>query len=311
MSRLFYIIILLNITIPVFSQQTPLFTQYRESYSIINPAAVSSDYLLREQNLDFGISLRSQWNNLNNHPVTQTVKGNFIYTQSGVSLMTGGYLINDRTGPTSFSGLYGKIGGILSDDPYWGGISMGLTLGVQQFRVDASQFITRQEGDLLASQDQSKIAPDVGFGFYYYKRFEKGWFSDDIVYAGVSVPQVLGLKIAFQEADQEFDIRRTQHINLVAGYYKMLDNDKFIEPSIWLRYVANAPISLDINFRYHVNKSIFFGFGGSLARTFHFETGFVIGEQLRIGYGFDFPFNTIGPIGRSTHEVNLSFALER
>ncbi len=311
MSKLFYIIIFLYISLPVFAQQTPLFTQYRENYSIINPAMLSSDYLLREQNLDFGVSLRTQWTNLDNHPVTQTVKGNFLFENRGVSILSGGYLINDKTGPTSFSGVYGKIGGLLSDDPYWGGISMGLTIGVQQLRVDASEFVTRQEGDILATQDQTKIAPDVGFGFYYYKRFDKGWFSDDLVYAGISVPQVLGVNISFQEGDQDFNIRRQQHVNLIAGYYKMLDNNKFIEPSVWLRYVANAPLSLDVNFRYHVNQSIFFGMGGSIGRTFHFETGFVIGQQLRIGYGFDFPFNTIGPVGRSTHEINLSFALER
>jgi len=311
MSRLLHIIAFFCITIPAFAQQTPLFTQYRENYSIINPAMLGSDYLLNEQNLDFGISLRSQWNNLDNHPVTQTVRGNFIYERSGISILSGGYLINDKTGPTSHTGLYGKIGGVLSDDPYWGGIAMGVSIGIQQFRIDASKLILRQEGDIIALQDQSKIAPDVGFGFYFYKRFDKGWFNEDLVYAGISIPQVLGLNVAYTENNSNFDIRRQQHINLVAGYYKMLDNNRFIEPSVWIRYVANAPISVDVNFRYQVNKSVFFGFGGSIARTLHFETGFVIGNQLRLGYGFDYPFNTIGPVGRSTHEINLSFALER
>ena len=154
--------------------------------------------------------------------------------------------------------VYGKIGGVLSDDPYWGGIAMGLSIGVQQFRIDASELVFRQEGDFLGQQDQTKIAPDVGFGFYYYKRFEKGWFADDIAYAGVSVPQVLGLNVAFTEGDSDFNIRRQQHVNFIVGYYLFRDVDRFIAPSIWLRYVANAPVSLDINFRYHVNRSIYF-----------------------------------------------------
>ncbi len=311
MSKLLHFFILLCISSPLFAQQTPLFTQYRENFSIINPAALSANYLLSEQNLDFGASLRTQWTNLDDSPRTQTIKGNYIFENRGVSISSGGFLINDQTGPTSFTGLYGKIGGVLSDDPYWGGIAMGISIGVQQFRIDASELVLREQGDFLGQQDQSKIAPDVGFGFYYYKRFEKGWFRDDLVYAGLSVPQILGLNIAFDEEGSNFDIRRTQHINLVAGYYKILENGKFIEPSVWLRYVADAPVSVDFNFRYQVNNSIYFGLGGSLARTLHFETGFVIGQQLRIGYGFDFPFNTVGPIGRSTHEINLNFALER
>lgn len=311
MSRLFHVLIFISICCPLFAQQTPLFTQYRENYSIINPAALSYSYLIAEQNLDFGVSLRTQWTNLDDNPRTQTAAGNFLFVNRGVSISSGGFIIRDRTGPTSFSGAYGKIGGVLSDDPYWGGIAVGISIGVQQFRIDASELILRQEGDFLGQQDQSKIAPDVGFGFYYYKRFEQGWVKDDLVYAGLSVPQVLGLNIAFDEGGSDFNIRRQQHINLIAGYYKFLSDDKFIEPSVWLRYVAGAPISLDVNFRYHVNSSIYFGFGGSIARTFHFETGFVIGQQFRIGYGFDFPFNTIGPVGRSTHEINLNFALER
>ncbi len=311
MSRLLHLIVFICAFGPLFAQQTPLFTQYRNNYTVINPAMLSPHYLLEEQNLDFGVSLRTQWTNLDDNPRTQVAQGNFFYANRGVSILSGGYILRDRVGPTSTTGVYGKIGGVLSDDPYWGGISMGISIGVQQFRIDASQLVLRQEGDILGQQDQSAIAPDVGFGFSYYKRFEKGIFADDIAYAGISVPQVLGLNIGFTEGDSDFNIRRQQHVNLIAGYYLFLDDNRFIEPSVWLRYVAGAPVSLDINFRYHVNPSIYFGFGGSLAQTFHFETGFVIGQQLRIGYGFDFPFNTIGPVGRSTHEINLNFALER
>ena len=311
MGRLLHLIVLICAFSTLYAQQTPIFTQYRSNYTIINPAMLSPNYLLQEQNLDFGVSVRAQWTNLDDNPRTQLAQGTFFYENSGVSILSGGFIIRDRVGPTSTTGVYGKIGGLLSDDPYWGGIGVGISVGIQQFKIDASDLVLRQEGDILGQQDQSTITPDVGFGFYYYKRFEKGWIEDDLVYAGISIPQVLGLNVAFAEGDSDFDINRTQHFNLIAGYYKFLDNGRFIEPSIWLRYVANAPVNVDFNFRYHVNQSIYFGFGGSSARTFHFETGFVIGQQLRIGYGFDFPFNTIGPIGRSTHEINLNFALER
>ena len=47
-------------------------------------------------------------------------------------MVVGGYLINDQTGPTGFTGAYGRFAGIISDDPYFGGLSFGISLGVVQ-----------------------------------------------------------------------------------------------------------------------------------------------------------------------------------
>ena len=43
------------------AQQLPLFSQYRESQSILNPAAVSIDFIRNRNNLSLGASYRNQW----------------------------------------------------------------------------------------------------------------------------------------------------------------------------------------------------------------------------------------------------------
>ncbi|MEK7257085.1 MAG: type IX secretion system membrane protein PorP/SprF, partial [Bacteroidota bacterium] len=144
----------------IFAQQLSLFTQYRENQSIINPAAVNGSYLTHQQNLSFGASYRAQWAGLENAPTTATLRGEYLYTGGGsVSLIAGGYLVNDQTGPTGFTGIYGRIGGLLSSDPEYAGISIGLSAGAVQYRVNTSEIRLRDEGDILSGADIDGALP--------------------------------------------------------------------------------------------------------------------------------------------------------
>ena len=296
-------------------QQLSLFTQYRENAGIINPAALEADFFGFGQNLTFGASYRAQWVGLSNAPTTQTLRGSyFARDMSGVSLLFGGHLINDQTGPTGFTGLYGRIGGVITDDAEYGGLSIGLSVGVVQYRVKASEITLRDPNDILGNDNKTQIFPDVGVGIYYYNSL--GRFGTDYFYAGVSIPQVIGLDLTFQDADGEFSTKRVQHFYGMLGMYKFFGDDSFIEPSVWVKYVQNAPISIDANIRYQTASSIWIGAGGSSSKAVHLEAGFLLNgndayNNLRIGYGFDYSFNTFGPTAGTTHEVNLTLSIDR
>ncbi|MEY3367026.1 MAG: hypothetical protein RI973_181 [Bacteroidota bacterium] len=306
-----------GISFPLFSQQLPLFTQYRENQTLINPAAISRSYLTNEQNLSFGASYRRQWNGIEGAPQTAVLRGDFLYTDANpVTLITGGYLINDQTGPTGFSGVYGRVGGLITGDPYYGGIAAGLSLGAVQYRVNASQIRLRDQNDLVAN-DQSKIYPDVGLGVFAYKRMEGGFLKGDYLYGGISIPQVIGLDLNFKDASGEFSTQRIQHYYAMIGLYKFFRDDAFLEPSIWLKYLPNVPLNVDFNLRYQMAGNFWIGAGGSSSRAAHLETGVRIGENLgmdndlQIGYGFDYHFSPYGPYTGGSHEINVTWSLER
>lgn len=300
------------------AQQLSLFTQYRENATIINPAAVESDFLAFGQNLSFGASYRAQWVGLENAPRTQTFRGSFISKDmTGVSIMAGGHIINDQTGPTGFTGIYARVAGVVTGDPEFNGLSIGLSAGLVQYRIDATKVRLREEGDVIGTQDQSQLFPDVGIGIYYYQLIESGGFDGDYFYTGLSVPQAFGLDLAFQDENGEFLIKRVQHIYGTIGLYKFFNDDSFIEPSVWIKYVQNAPISADINLRYQLPTNIWIGAGVSLSGNFHLDTGFLLGENIgngntiKLGYGFDYSFSSFGPSAGSTHEINLTFSFDR
>ena len=317
MKRTLLLVIYLAVTHFVSAQQLPLFTQYRENTGIINPAAVHHDFLLYDHNLAFGASYRVQWSEFENAPRTQTIRGDFIYDDRGsFNFLAGGYLINDQTGPTGFTGLYGRFGGIISNDPEFGGISIGLSAGLVQYRVNTSEVRLRELGDVLSGDDQMQLFPDVGFGVYAYQYIYDGFLEDSQVYGGISVPQVFGLNLKFENENGEFYTDRIQHFYGLLGMYKYFNDDSFLEPSVWFKYAPNVPVNIDFNLRYQMSTKFWLGTGLSTAGTAHVEAGFLLGENIgldnnfRIGYGLDYSFSSFGPAVGSTHEINVSYTFD-
>lgn len=297
------------------AQQLTLFTQYRENLTILNPAAVETDFLAFNNNISFGASYRSQWVGLQGNPETQTIRGSFLADgMRGVALQAGGYLINDKTGPTGFTGAYGRISGIVTDDPTYGGFSIGLSAGVVQYRVKSSEIILRDANDVLGTVDQNQLFPDIGLGVFFYRAVGNGYGPGNYFYTGLSVPQVFGLDFTFQNDQGSFYSKRVQHIYGQLGFYKFFSNDSFLEPSLWVKYAPNAPTNVDLNLRYQLPGALWVGAGGASSGSVHLETGFTLGNNLgldntlKLGYGFDYSFSSFGPTAGSTHEINLSFS---
>lgn len=318
MTNLRWLLPLLFLTGFLHGQQLSLFTQYRENATLINPAAMESDFLATGRNLTFGANYRVQWAGLSGAPRTQTVRLSYLNKEwSGATLMAGGHLINDQTGPTGFTGVYGRLGAVISGDPEYSGLAVALTGGLVQYRIDASKITLHDPNDVIGSQDQSQLFPDVGLGLYYYQTINGGALDGDMFYIGGSVPQILGLDLTFTDENGDFLVERVQHFYGMLGFYKFLRNDGFLEPSVWVKYVNGAPVNLDFNLRYQLPASIWIGAGVATSGNFHVETGFNLGENLgldnniKVGYGFDAAFTTFGPSAGNTHEIQVSFSFDR
>lgn len=301
------------------AQQLPTYTQNRENVGYLNPAALNSDYLLFQKNMSFGLSYRNQWTDIKNSPKTFSIHGEYFYHGgSGVGLLSGGSLINDETGPLSYTGAYGRFAGVLTEDPEFAGLSFGLHAGLVQYRLNNSLLTLREQGDILLSESQQKLFPDVGMGVFYYQTIEKGWFDEDMFYAGLSVPQVLGLDLGFKDENGKIQVKRIQHFFAQVGMYKYFYNkESFFEPTIWVKYTPGAPIDADFHLRYQMKNLFWVGAGGSLTGNGHFETGFLLGEnmgissQVKIGYAFDYLLTNYGSYPGGSHEINMSFSLEK
>jgi type IX secretion system PorP/SprF family membrane protein len=293
---------------PVKAQQLPIFTQYREYAAFINPAAISSDFFTLQHRFSASASYRLQWEALEGSPQTQLLQANTLL-EGGQSnaLLLGGTLLRDQTGPISALGAYGRVGGLIGGNVEDGGVSLGLSLGVVQYRLDASKIRLRDNNDVLPFDNQSKIIPDIGAGVFAYRNID----NDNLYYVGLSVPQLAALSWSITD---KIAYKRVPHAFANVGWYRFFEEGRFLETSSFLKYSRNAALNVDLNLRYQMVANFWVGMGANSARKVHFETGFLLGERkaadyrIKIGYGFDYSFSPYAGYLGAAHEFNISFS---
>lgn len=319
------IILLLFITLVIndlTAQQLPIFTQYRENHSLLNPASIPSNFIQSDGNLsrELGLSYRHQWTGLKDAPRTFTARYDHVFADYNFAL--GGTLLNDQTGPTGVNGGLIRYSYHLEVNRDLK-VSIGLAGGAFQYYFRGSEGILRDAGDVIGEGDYNRTQGEVQLGVFFINEFR----GDDKLYGGISVPQLFNFNISSSNGEAA-TIERKPHYYATLGWYKYLDgysgNDLFIEPALWLKYVPNAPLQLDANFRFQLVELFWLGTGYSASlgddfssNNFHFEAGFIIGElaglydkNIKIGYGFGRGVNNYGPRFGNTHEINLTYSWE-
>ena len=301
------------------AQQLPLVAQYRYAQGMLNPAAVSSDFFLYEYNINVVAGSRLQWFNQPETPRTVFASGEYISDFGGAfELIAGGNLLQDQTGPISLSGVYGRLGSIFTRDPYLGGFGVGFNLGMAQYQIDADRIVWKDPTDpAIPLNDIQLRRPDLGVGLFYYKRIRKrGFFDEDNIYLGLSVPQLLSSPEVIVSAVQEVAFRRVPHMYGTLGWYHFFNEDVFLELSTWTKYVKGAPLNVDLNARLQPGRTLWVGLGGNINGMMHLEAGInlpgLLGKDTncKIGYGFDYNLTAFNlPFG-SAHELVISMQFD-
>lgn len=280
------------------AQQLPLINQNRQT---LNPSFIHSDYFKYELPSNLSLRFRSQWTKHEDMPVT--VIGDFSHWNEDYSVLFGGEIINDQTGPTSFTGLFGKAAyGIgLGDEML---LTIGLKGGILQYRVKGSDLIFFEEDD-IANSNVTKLFPDFSLGttLYFKEKF----------YLGFSVPQTFGLNLQFRTDDNDFNIQRVRHYYGIAGARFSLENESWIEVSSEVRYVQNIPLYVNAKFLYDYQEMFWLGAGLSNTKEFSVDVGIILNlgfdsQILRCGYSFTNFFQEFGPHFGNTHELGFSYS---
>ncbi|RMG85464.1 MAG: type IX secretion system membrane protein PorP/SprF [Bacteroidetes bacterium] len=307
------------------AQELPLFTQYREFQSFINPAALPVDYLSQtyQPTQTAGISYRNQWINYDGGPTTMTARYEFI--AEDWNSVFGGNLVHDKTGRFSRSGAFLRYAYDI-EFTRTSKLTIGAKFGAYQNKYDSKDGVLQDPGDLTGETNVNQIIPDFGVGAFYMQEF----YNDDIFYAGVSVPQ-FGNSLGSSSGNRKPEfLYEATHLFINAGFYKKLNLESnfgsrsmFVEPSLWIKYVEAAPLQTDLNMRVHFPDALWVGIGYGLSfeeklqgNFLHFEGGVVIDEvfglydkDIKIGFGYDNIFGNLGYGGfGNSFEVNVSFS---
>lgn len=277
------------------AQQLPHFSQYMINDYVLNPAiGGKQDYFM-------GMSAnRYQWKGITDAPRTYmlSVNGPLKYDHMGV----GGQLFTDNVGPTRRTGFYLSYAyhAPLTEKLK---LSMGISAGILQFMIDGHKINLHDPGDLVITNSvQSVLTPDFSAGFYLYN--DKFW-------VGFSALQIQQNKLKFFDYMSNTTSVLNRHYFGMAGYRFNLGDDFILEPSILTKYVTPVPLQIDAGARIIYKDKIWLGAAYRHLDAITAYTGFVIRENLQIGYAFDFTSTNLRNYSSGTHELILAIRFNK
>ncbi|WP_426491675.1 PorP/SprF family type IX secretion system membrane protein [Hymenobacter sp. 102] len=300
--------LLLLAAAPALAQQQAQYSQYMNNNYILNPGTTGvEDYI------DVKASYRTQWTGLEGAPKTyylsassslgkwRTTSKRTLYDRRRPFHAIGGLVYNDQTGPTSRKGAYLSYAYNLVLRPNLR-MALGVSAGMQQFAVDGSQ-LRFFDPTTVAPSDAARV-PDATVGLWVY--------SSDF-YVGVSGAQLLGNKLNFSYGPTLADgtgnyLRR--HYFATAGVRVPLSRDWSLVPSVLVKAVQPAPLSLDLNAKLKYQDLLW---GGVSWRAF--DSFVVLGglnyEQFTFGYSYDAGLSKLAGYHGGSHEVLVGLRLRK
>lgn len=295
---------------PLFSQQIPDFSLFRENAFLFNPAIAGT-----EQAMVGNISLRKQFSNINDAPFSANLAFHTFIKDKNIGL--GGYLLNDFTGPTGYTGLNFSFAYHIVFSEYRSGVSeykalsFGMSISAVQHRLNANKIKLDQEIDeALFRTRGSQFFPDASFGIHYKSKR---------LFVSASVPQLLHLDVPINgQNGEETRLKKMQHYFLMAGYRIFLEKNSkrphelYFEPAVNMHYVIGAPPQAVISTRFGMDELFFVGAGYRSLATVVFEGGITINRNLNIFYAYDHAAGrSIRQDVGQTHEIGISYRFMR
>ena len=280
-------IILLSITGQSYGQQDPQYTHYMYTHSVINPAYAGS-----RETLSIGILGRTQWVGLNGAPKTLTFNAHAPLNKNlGIGLSA----IADEIGPVKEQNIYADFSYTIQTSEK-GKLAFGLKGGVTLKDIGLFS-ITRVETDDPSFNDNVNSAnPNFGAGiFYYTNRF----------YVGASIPNLLEVPHIQIKNGKIDDVSEKMHYFVTTGYvFDLAERLKF-KPSVLIKGVSGAPLSLDISGNFLFNDAFEIGAAYRWNDAISGLVAFEVANGFRIGYAYDYTLSNIGDYSDGSHEVFL------
>jgi type IX secretion system PorP/SprF family membrane protein len=295
---------------PAQAQQQAQYSQYMNNNYILNPGATGvEDYI------DVKLSYRTQWTGLEGAPKTyyasassslgkwRTTQKRTLRDRRRPFHALGGLVYRDETGPTSRTGAYLSYAYnlVLAPDLR---AALGASVGMQQFAVDGQKLQFFDPTTQAASAASRVLDGSVGL-WVYSSRF----------YVGLSGAQLLANRLNFSYGPGQFGegapgntLRR--HYFATAGVRLPLSDDWSLVPSVLVKAVNPAPLSVDINAKLKYQDLLWVG---ASWRAFDSVVGLVgiSYEQFTLGYSYDAGLSALNGYHGGSHEVLLGLRLKK
>ncbi len=247
-----------------------------------------------------GFSYRTQWSGIDGSPKTASAFGSFKLPT--IKMGVSGYLYNDKTGPTSRTGLQLAAAKhiVFANKSTF---SLGIEARVLQFAIDKAKLGQTLGSDPVLGGSSNNTKFDAGFGVSY---------TNDKLQIGASVSQLAQSKLDFYSGN----LTRTENAKLYRHYYVHgnylidFDGNTTLTPNFLLTMMPNAPTEFQAGAKLEHNKMLWFGFGYRVHQGPMFNGGINLLNKFSIGYSFDIynaPLST-NTNGSMAHEFLIKYS---
>jgi type IX secretion system PorP/SprF family membrane protein len=279
------------------AQTETMYSQYLFNMSNINPAFVGNNGIK-----SFTFYKRSQWVGLEGAPQTNAVtfESPLLNNKAGIGVQ----FYDDKIGVEHATGfntyLSTKIK--ISDEAT---ISGGINIGLMNYRIDLLSLSnsTFQQNDIAYNNNFNKFMPILGAGIFY---------TDKNFYTGISIPSILKSRLTdINLIRSNLQKVNKQQVFISSGATFFVNKDLIIKPSVLIKVLSSAPITIDYNTNFWYKN--FIGLGVSYRTTkavvgiLELKTDF----NLKIGYAYDLNLNPIKYYSSGSHEIVLRYEFKK
>lgn len=308
-GKLYILLVMLALlTLKAEAQQTIQLSQYMFSGLALNPA-----YAGYKEDWTLNLSSRVQWVGINDAPQTNTLSIDGLANSDNPNVGVGLMATVDKLGPESSSSIYVNYAYRLQLDALdTKRLCFGIGVGAMQYSLDGSEFNEIDAGDMLIpSGTESKLTPDFRFGIYYYS---------PKIYFGASVFNLLSDEFN-RITDNPEVIKPVRTIYLTGGAMLPLSDYVDIKPSVMVQEDFKGPTNISLTTYLAFNRRFWIGgsyrtgisaWNSNLVRNLNQQDAAAaivqvyLGENIRVGYAYDFTTSKLASYQNGTHELSVS-----
>lgn len=298
MHKLRHILTIIFVAISgmLMSQQAPMFTNYSNSYTTVNPGFGG---------LSEGINVmgiyRDQWTGFKDMEGNSVAPKTMLFSgDMPVPLLKGGASLAIMSDKIGFEdNINVNLGYSFHVDLGGGTLGIGLALNMINRTVDFDKFIPTVENDpALPKGEQDAMLVDANFGLF--------WQIPETFYVGLSATNLFESKgkelLSSATSSASFVGDRTFY--LMAGYEYQFNNPvfKLLPSMIIMSDIASTQFNIGTKLLY--NNKVWGGINYRFQESVAAMVGFKF-KDIQISYSYD--INTMGIAVQGSHEICVSY----
>ena len=102
-----------------------------------------------------------------------------------------------------------------------------------------------------------------------------------------------------------------RHYYMTGGYEYTFKEKYTLKPSLLFKYVPAAPMQMDINIVGYYNNMFGVGFSFRTKNAIVGLLEFSTKKKIKIGYSFDYSFSHLTKYASGSHEIMISYDMEK